>query len=111
MDWNVQRCRIGNNIIKITEISVLQMFVKGYSINIYNSTSVIINCVSFFVYISWATIRVVVFWPCLLQIKAAKEFEIEGPDEKKSPNSSHVYCILTENVFFQFIVCIHSIMQ
>lgn len=52
MDWNVQWCRIGNNIIKITEISVLQMFVKGYPINIYNSTSVIINCVSFFVYIS-----------------------------------------------------------
>lgn len=44
----MQRCRIGNNIIKITEISVLQMFVNGYSINIYNSTSVIINCVSFF---------------------------------------------------------------
>lgn len=48
MDWNVKWCRIGNNIIKITEISVLQMFVKGYPINIYNSTSVIINCVSFF---------------------------------------------------------------
>lgn len=47
----MQRCRIGNNIIKITEISVLQMFVKGYSINIYNSTSVIINCVSFFLFI------------------------------------------------------------
>lgn len=83
MDWNVKWCRIGNNIIKITEISVLQMFVKGYPINIYNSTSVIINCVSFFVYISWATIRVVLFWQCLLQIKATKEFEIEGPDEKK----------------------------
>lgn len=68
---------------RFSEISVLQMFVKGYPINIYNSTSVIINCVSFFVYISWATIRVVLFWPFLLQIKAAKEFGIEGPDEKK----------------------------